>query len=203
MQKTPSELDDAMAHVKSGSFSARDIVAIAKAGAAVQAVPYGEANSTVASSGVATAKILMEALGNAIGNRYLSPGFSPNMSWQAIITATNQFDGYNAQSQLQKGGVEPELDAASHVFAQSLPIASVGSAQCFFSPDAAGWTAIQQAQTNNATTVPTVNYSPKCYTTTTKQFVIKTSTGAYASGRPYFIFVQSKQPTSPAIITIP
>jgi HEAT repeat protein len=38
-QKTPTELDDAIASVKSGNFSPRDVVVIANAGAAVQAVP--------------------------------------------------------------------------------------------------------------------------------------------------------------------
>jgi hypothetical protein len=33
--------------------------------------------------------------------------------------------------------------------------------------------------------------------------MIKTSTGSYTSGVPFFIFVQQKQATAPAIITIP
>jgi hypothetical protein len=39
MQKTPTELDDAITSVKSGNFSPRDVVVIANAGAAVQAIP--------------------------------------------------------------------------------------------------------------------------------------------------------------------
>jgi hypothetical protein len=38
-QKTPTELDDAIASVKSGNFRPGDVVVIANAGAAVQAIP--------------------------------------------------------------------------------------------------------------------------------------------------------------------
>lgn len=120
----------------------------------------------------------------------------------ALITQS-QFGGYNPTTQAISTGIEPELDAAANVFAQSQPIVTVPNATCFFSPDNAGWSAIQQAQASSATTVLAVNFDPGCYAQNARQFVIKTSTGAYSGGLPYFIFVRTKNISDPAIVTIP
>ena len=164
-------------------------------------VLYGESKNVVGLSGTATAQILMEALGNTIGNRYMDPQFSPSTSWQDLITQA-QFAGL-AGGLNQTAGVEPELDAAADVFSQSLPISSVQNATCFFSPTTAGWIAIQQAQAQNVTTVSSVTFDPGCYVGNTRQFIVKSSAGTRSSQVPYFIFVQAKQSNAPAIITIP
>lgn len=93
---------------------------------------YGEANVAVGGSGAATAKILIEALGNTIGNRYLNPVFPKygNDSWQNLITFPGQFDGY-PKGLSQTSRVKPELDAASDVFAQTQPVNIVPNAACF------------------------------------------------------------------------
>jgi hypothetical protein len=165
---------------------------------------WGEANIVLQFVDINTAENLMEALGNTIGNRMGNLDFPVHSSWQAVIQGAG-FDGYSRTPGAQQinTGVSPELYAAANVFSQGLPIIAVPGAGCFFSPTSTGWTAIQDVQTREYWTVPTVEHDPQCYNPiSTRQFVIKRSTGTYPSGVPFFIFVRQKAESEPAVVTI-
>lgn len=197
----------------SGVFNVSASVSGTTTNAAMVVVPpedliqvlWGEANSAGSGSQRQT---LLEALGNTIGNRASDTAWFPtgSSSWQNAIESPGQFDGY-APGHAQPASVtdvDPFLTAAANVFYQSSPQITVQHAECFFSPIAADWPNIRAALATGAatTTVPVVSHDPKCFLSNLRQFVIKTLTGSYASGRPYFIFVQTKAATDPAVIQI-
>jgi hypothetical protein len=153
---------------------------------------------------------LLEALGNTIGNRAYDTTWFPtgSASWQNAIESPGQFDGYvpgHAQPS-SVTDVDPFLTAAANVFYQSPPQITVQHAECFFSPIyLSDWKLIKAALASGAatTTVPTVTFDPQCFNPVNiRQFVIKKSTGAKTNGIPWFIFVQTKAASDPAVIQI-
>ena len=166
---------------------------------------YGETNSAT-SIDPTRAQLTMEALGNTLGNRVLDATYfrGQNADWQTVIEQGG-VQGYNTSgAQQQTGGTHPELEAAVDVFAQSLPIVSVQRAQCFFTPSDPEWTNIKNLLASNSTIGPTGGNVPSCYGgSSTRQLIIKSSVAHFSSGKPFFIFAQPKQPSDPAVVTIP
>ena len=138
-------------------------------------------------------------------------GWRPSVPWLYHLpgldnTCAIQRDKYQITT-----GTTPELANAAAVFAGTSTI-SVANAKCFFSPDPAGWTAIQTALASEIPVLPSVNADPRCYRTPTlgtgnEQFVVKQSISETTipenQRAPSFVFVQYRVPTSPAVIQIP
>ncbi len=148
-----------------------------------------------------------QAVGIAIRNRLGDPAFPGYTTYQGLIIPA-QFNGINTSITT---GTTPELANAAAVFAGTSTI-SVANAKCFFSPDPAGWTAIQTALASEIPVLPSVNADPRCYRTPTlgtgnEQFVVKQSMSETTipenQRAPSFVFVQYRVPTSPAVIQIP
>lgn len=99
--------------------------------------------------------------------------------------------------------MDPELTVAVALFNGSQTDDVAGS-PCFFSPDAAGWHDIQTALQSGTTTVPTVNFDPRCYATSNpgRQIVYKTSVGLNANGNgaPAFVFERQKSSNTDAAV---
>jgi hypothetical protein len=149
-------------------------------------------------------------------NRLGRPGYPQNAFWQTLLSAPRQYDGYTRGKQSLTNIPTLELGAATTLYGGSdLDLSQnqamdVGGATCFFSPDLAGWQAIQSAMNNSTILVtPAVRHRPTCFTRpdpATQQFVYKRSISASNSesgGPPSFIFVRYKNPEEPAVIDIP
>jgi hypothetical protein len=144
----------------------------------------------------------MEALGSSVLNRFGSAHayFTPFTSWQNTLICA-QYDGVCSTGG-PTTGVQPELGAAIPVFNTTIGDI-VGGSGCFFSPNAAGWTTIQQMLASGTTVLTSVAHDPACYSVSTRQYVYKASIDNTAGGVPTFIFVRLRSSTSPAVVQIP
>jgi hypothetical protein len=163
---------------------------------------YGEAHGQ-AVSGDTTSQL---AIGVATQNRFSQTSyFSGVTTYQAAITPS-QFNGISYSI---TNGPEPDLQDAGEVFA-SITGVSVANAACFFSTNAAGFTAIENAY-NNPTQYPgypVAQSDPHCYANTSygAQIVWKTSIGLNVNGNgaPAFVFEQLRtSSTAPYVVKIP
>lgn len=157
-------------------------------------VLYGEAHGQAVSGD----SVSEPAIAGSIKDRLNNSGFGSPATWQAAITSS-QFNGIATQITT---GQQPELTVANAAYNLSAPDITGGS-PCFFTPDAAGFAAIQNAYNTSTSTVPTVNFDPKCYGSN-RQFVWKTSIGNNVAlpGVPAFIFERQKV-GSAAVVQIP
>jgi len=107
-QKTPTELDDAIASVKSGNFSSRDVVVIANAGAAVQAIPalekqFGRATDVDTKVSIASGLVKLKDRDNTYWNFLLE---------QATLAVDSGVpDSVYSESQGKGTSQSPELQA--------------------------------------------------------------------------------------------
>ncbi len=163
-------------------------------------VLYGEAHGQAVSGDSVSEPAIGSSMKNRFGNS-LFPGGS-TATYQAVIISS-QYAGINTSI---TAGVSPELGVAVNLF-DGTQTDTVAGSPCFFSPDAAGWTAIQAALKSGTTTVPNVNSDPKCYANSNpgRQLVYKSSIGANINlpGVPAFIFERQKSNNSnPAVVEI-
>ncbi len=159
-------------------------------------VLYGEGHGQAAAGDSVTEP----AIASSITQRLNNPSFGSPSTWQAAIVP-GQFTG-SINTSITNGS-QPELGIAVQAYNGSLQDTTSAS-PCFFSPDAAGFAAIQSAYNANATTVPQVNHDPNCYGSY-RQLVWKTSIGnnvSTGSGAPAFIFERQKIGNS-AVVQIP
>jgi hypothetical protein len=172
-------------------------------------VLYGEAHGQTARYGNDDPTEL--AIGAVIRNRLNDSHFANSSTYQGLITP-GQFDGISTNITT---GISPELQNAALLFGggsatpTQLAAMNVGNAACFFSPDAAGWAAIQNALNDpRITVVPRVAKDPRCFTFKSyanEQIVYKRSISKNTdgSGAPAFVFEQEKAVNEPAVIAIP
>jgi hypothetical protein len=163
-------------------------------------VLYGEAHGQAVSGDSVSEPAIGSSMKNRFGNS-LFPGGS-TATYQAVIISS-QYAGINTSITT---GVSPELGVAVNLF-DGTQTDTVAGSPCFFSPDAAGWTAIQAALKSGTTTVPNVNFDPKCYAKFNpgEQMVYKSSIGLNVNGdgAPAFIFERQKSSNSdPAVVEI-
>jgi HEAT repeat protein len=108
MQKTPTELDDAIASVKSGNFSSSDVIVIANAGAAVQAIPaleeqFRRANDVDTKVSIATGLVKLKDRDNTYWNFLLEQA--------TLAVDSNVPDAVYSESQGKMTNQSPELQA--------------------------------------------------------------------------------------------
>lgn len=157
-------------------------------------VLYGEAHGQAVSGDT----VSEPAIAASIQNRFNNSGFGSPTTWQAIVISSQ----YNGIATSITNGQQPELTVAVSAY-DGVSSDIVAGSPCFFTPDSAGFAAIQSAFNSSATTVPTVNYDPRCYGSN-RQLVWKTSIGnnIHLQGVPAFIFERAKV-GSAAVVQIP
>ena len=181
-----------------GATTTQNVIDVVVPPQALIQVLYGEAHGQ-AVTGDAVSE---PAIGSTIRNRFGDTVYFPGVNTYQDAITPSQFMGINAAITT---GTAPELSNAALIYGGVTTDAmNVGNCKCFFTPDATGWTKIQAALNSGTTTLPAVNFDPKCFSSN-RQFVYKGSIGnnTNGSGAPAFIFEQWRKSTDPAVTRIP
>jgi hypothetical protein len=146
-----------------------------------------------------------QAVGRTAFNRMGDPDFGNHTTWQAVITAPNQFNGIPDPTM---DGPTQELNNAGLLFTGQIPNIVGNGAKCFWSPTFAEWQNIAAALQSQTTVYPANVGSSGCWSAqgNMRQIIYNAATGTnmrggvYA-GAPAFVFLRLKgDPTDPAVV---
>jgi hypothetical protein len=169
------------------------------------ATEHGEAGGQTGTGDASMPALLLVA-----ENRFGDPTFGSYATWQAVLVPS-QFYG---ASDGTTDGIQPELDYAAGVFAGTSAVSLPPGAECYWSPTTAQWNSIATAYSSGATTEPSSDGAPGCWTGANlpagdvRQIVVKTSVannarGGSYQGAPAFVFLQLATTGSSAVIEVP